>query len=188
MITKLKAKGYRSLSYDMDILEGVFNGSKVNIHIATNNGKVCRIMIADANKVDERSIQIRFNNLCEQFENNPKYFSLHNDRIPDDEDISYEMIVNKKRYEAIFYQKPSAADSVAVVEKVRSVVLSKYSEEQLENPTEEIQSEIIKISAQCVMERYSKKPVWFMISDYHGKYYITMYYDNEYNRANGEDL
>jgi len=27
-----------------------------------------------------------------------------------------------------------------------------------------------------------------MISDFQGKYYITMYYDNEYNRANGEDL
>ena len=33
-----------------------------------------------------------------------------------------------------------------------------------------------------------KKPVWFMISKYLNMYYITMFYDNEYNRANGEDL
>lgn len=33
-----------------------------------------------------------------------------------------------------------------------------------------------------------KKSVWFMISKYLGMYYITMFYDNEYNRANGEDL
>ena len=33
-----------------------------------------------------------------------------------------------------------------------------------------------------------KKPVWFMISENYGQYYITMFYDNEYNRANGEDL
>lgn len=37
-------------------------------------------------------------------------------------------------------------------------------------------------------EKIIKKPVWFMISEYYGKYYITMFYDNEYNRANGEDL
>lgn len=39
-----------------------------------------------------------------------------------------------------------------------------------------------------MMELTSKKPVWFMISERFGKYYITMFYDNEYNRANGEDL
>lgn len=33
------------------------------------------------------------------------------------------------------------------------------------------------------------RPVWFMISEEsYGKYYIAMYYDNEYNQANGEDL
>lgn len=33
------------------------------------------------------------------------------------------------------------------------------------------------------------KTVWFMISeDRYGKYYIVMYYDNEYNKANGEGL
>ena len=32
------------------------------------------------------------------------------------------------------------------------------------------------------------KPVWFMISELYGKYYISMFYDNEYNRPNGEDL
>lgn len=32
------------------------------------------------------------------------------------------------------------------------------------------------------------RSVWFMIAEYHGEYYIDMFYDNEYNRANGEDL
>lgn len=39
-----------------------------------------------------------------------------------------------------------------------------------------------------MIELYTNKTVWFMISDLYGKYYITMFYDNEYNRANGEDL
>ena len=184
MISKLKAKGYTSSSYDPKVLEGEFNGVKVNIYVATNNNKVCRIMLADATPVDERSIQIRFNNLCKQFENNPKYVSSKEDStIADDEDISYEITVHKKRYEALFYQK----GTTDVVEKLSSVMLQKYTKEQLANPTEEIQSDIAKL-AEGFLEEQSKRPVWFMISEYYGKYYITMYYDNGYNRASGEDL
>ena len=39
------------------------------------------------------------------------------------------------------------------------------------------------------LEMLMMKPVWFRICEESlGKYYITMYYDNEYNHANGEDL
>lgn len=38
------------------------------------------------------------------------------------------------------------------------------------------------------IELFLKKHVWFRIEEYYGKYYIAMYYDNEYNHANGEDL
>ena len=38
------------------------------------------------------------------------------------------------------------------------------------------------------MDVSTKKSVWFMISESYGKYYIIMFYDNEYIRANGEDL
>lgn len=37
-------------------------------------------------------------------------------------------------------------------------------------------------------EKTFNKPVWFRIHGRYGNYYITMYYDNEYNQANGEDL
>lgn len=189
MIQKLKAKGFRADPYNKDILEGKFNGMDVNLHVATNGDKVCRIMLCDANSVDERSIQIRFNNLCRQFEKNPKYLSLGYELIPDDEDISYEISVNKKRYEAIFYQQPTEpSDTVLLREKLLPKLLERYTPEELANPTDEIQTELMKILLEYLMELYYKKPVWFMISDYYGKYYITMYYDNEYNRANGEDL
>lgn len=189
MVRKLKEKGYRD-DPTTDALIGEFNGAEVNVFIATNNNRVCRIMVADVNNVDERAIQIRFNKLCEQFANNPKYISLPLQyyTIPEDEDISYEITVHKKRYEAVFYQQSAVTDTVAIREKLQSVLLSKYTNEQLANPTEEIQSEIIKLSMEYVMEGYSKRPVWFKISNYYGKYYITMFYDNEYNRANGEDL
>lgn len=187
MIQKLKAKGYTSTPFDKDILTGQFNGTDVEIHIVTNNNKVCRIMVCDEKPSDERSIQIRFNRLCEQFKNNSKYLSLENQLIPDDEDISYEIIVHKKRYEAVFYQKPQM-DTITIVNEMRPILLSKYTEEQLENATDEVSSEILKMSIEYVIEKSSKKPVWFMISNHLRGYFITMFYDNEYNRANGEDL
>lgn len=187
MLSKLKTKGFRSSSYKNDVLTGEFNGTQVDVHVATNNDKVWRIMVCDANNVDERAIQIRFNRLCEQFTNNSKYTPLEEDQtIPDGEDISYEITVHKKRYEAIFYQKP---DMGIVTEKMKAELLAKYTKEQLENLTEkDLQSEALKVTTEYLREVYSKKSVWFMISDYHGKFYIIMYYDNEYNRANGEDL
>lgn len=181
MIHKLEEKGFR---YDPaeNFLTGEFNGVEVHVYVVTTKNKVSRIMVADVNTVDERAIRIRFNRLCEQFANNPKYGSFEDYTIPEGEDISYEINVHKKRYEAIFYQFPS--DAIVFGEKLAPTLLSKYTKEQLENPTEEIQSEI----AEYLMEDCSKRPVWFMISELYGEFYIIMYYDNEYNRANGEDL
>lgn len=189
MIRQLKEKGFRSSSYKSDVLEGEFNGSEVHIFIVTNNNKVYRIMVADANSVDESAIKIRFNRLCKQFENNSKYTCFADDQtISDDEKISYEMIVNKKRYEAAFYQKPTIIDTAATAEKLSTLYLAKYTKEQLAEPTEEIMNDIFQISTKYFMEEYTKRSVWFMISENRGEYYISMYYDNEYNRANGEDL
>ena len=190
MISKLKSKGFAQSPYGEDILTGVFNGTDVNVVIDTNNDKVCRIMVSDANSMDEANIRIRFNVLCEQFKNNSRYCSLHEDdqKLKDDEDISYEMNANKKRYQAVFYQIPDTS-AVSFKEGVQSLIHSKYTKEQLENPSEEISEDVYRIGAMYALEKIVKKPVWFMISEEeYGKYYITMYYDNEYNRANGEDL
>lgn len=192
MIEKLKSKGFTISPNDKDVLFGQFNGGNVNIYIVTNNNKVCRIMVSDVDYSNEIDVKIRFNNLLQQFKKNEKYVSasLTPEKyiIPDDEKISYEMLVNKKRYEASFFQAPLKIDTVAIAEKIKSNLSSKYSEEQLSNPTEEMQKEMINGGLPIMYEIISKKSVWFMINELYGKYYITMYYDNEYNRANGEDL
>lgn len=41
--------------------------------------------------------------------------------IPDDEDLSYEIKVNKKRYEAGFYQIPAPLDTVAIYNESETV-------------------------------------------------------------------
>ena len=140
MITKLKEKGFVSKPYSTDVLEGEFNGQSVEVHVVTNNNRVYRIMVVDKIFLNETDIRIRFNTLYTQFKNNPKYVTLGDYTIPGNEDISYQITVNKKRYESVHYQGG-------------------------------------------IM-----KSVWFMIDDSYGKYRILIFYDNEYNRAHGEDL
>ena len=199
MIKELKAKGFTPTSIDKELLEGEFNGTEVYVGVATNNNKVYRIGVMDKNSKNEADIRIRFNNLCRQFENNPRYSSFSEDQtIPEDEDISYEMTVNNKRYEASFYQNPqtdslsSVRNAQSIAEKVQSDLSYKYTQEQIDNPSEEVQSEILELKAEYtakyIVDMFTKKSVCFMISESYGKYYIYMFYENEYNKANGEDL
>ncbi len=196
MIQKLKEKGYVISSNNKDVLTGEFNGVNVNLHIVTNNNKVCRIMVSDVNTMSEGDIKIRFNKLCKQFQNNKRYLSGDSSTfiLPDDEDIGYNMRVKNKRYEALFYQCP-AVDSILIAKAVDSIFLSIYSEEQVSKLTKgelSIKESFFKLFLTKYIlqlsEEWSKKPVWFMITKHYEKYYITMFYDNEYNRANGEDL
>ena len=188
MIKKLKGKGFTISPYNKDVLVGEFNGTDVNIHIATNNNKVCRIMVSDANTMDEASIRIRFNKLCQQFQDNKKYMSLATSdyEIPENEDISYEITVKNKQYDALFYQQPAELDSTTIAKEFQDFLSTKYTIKELSNLTEE---DVQKEAARYALDKTTKKAVWFRIFKYsYGKYYISMYYDNEYNRASGEDL
>lgn len=191
MKQKLVSKGFVPKKVGTyEFLEGEFNGTDVNVHIRTNNNKVYRIMLADKNNVDEAQIKIRFNKLVSQFVNNKRYISLDKYTLSDEEDISYEMTVNKKNYEAVFYQVPNKMeiDTLALQEKVRNELLSKYTAAELINPSEEIKKEIKNTAIKIGTELMLMKPVWFKIVRYNGEYYICMFYDNEYNRSHGEDL
>ncbi len=186
MKQKLIAKGYSPKKFgNNEFLEGEFNGVDVRLYIGTNNNKVYRIMVCDANTRSEADIKTRFNRLVSQFENNKRYVSLEDYTLSEDEDISYEMAVHDKKYEAIFYQK---VDTLFIKERVRNELLKTYSEEQLENSTEKITKEATNIAMRISMDLIFKKPVWFRICENYGEYYITIFYDNEYNHADGEDL
>ena len=49
MLSKLKSKGFSVNTSNKDVLNGEFNGRDVNIFIKTNNNKVFRLAVADAN-------------------------------------------------------------------------------------------------------------------------------------------
>ena len=198
MKQKLIAKGFTYKAQN-DYFEGEFNGRDVIVSIATNNNKVWRIMVKDATPSSETDIKIRFNNLCAQFAKNDKKYTPvtlgeQGYMIPEGEDISYEMTVHNKRYEAAYFQALDAEciDTLAAQQQLKTILLQKYTQEELDNPTEklqeEIQNTIEKESLILAIEMLEKNSVWFLISEQNGKYYIVMYYDNEYNMANGEDL
>lgn len=186
MKQKLIAKGFVPKKMgDLEWLEGEFNGRNVNVYICTNNNKVYRIMLADKNTVDEAQIKIHFNNLVKQFENNKRYYAFGDYSLSEEEDISYEMIVHNKIYAAYYSQNP---DFENIDTKVQIAIKEKYSAEELKNPSETIKKDIADITDKITFDEFSMKPVWFRIVSYNGEYYISMYYDNEYNHANGEDL
>lgn len=194
MISQLKAKGFTQNLNNTDCVDGEFNGVQVNVYVITNKDKVWRIMVCDQAMLTESQVRNRFNTLCQQFLNNDKYMPASTSatayELPDDEKIGYEMSTNHKRYDAVFWQIP--ADSAAVnaeYEKERNAVINaRYTQEQLDNPTMEIMNDVIETSYNIFAEKYSMRSVWFTISEYQGGYYITMYYDNEFNKAHGEDL
>ena len=159
MIKKLKAKGFKTdekfmqpikqglIDWDgPEVLTGRFNGERVQVNLGVEQNKVWRIYLSDKNTRDETQIKIRFNTLVRQFENNDKYLYFYEQTIADDEDISYQMTVNKKRYDAYFVQK---GEDGMVDEK---------------------------------------RFVWFQISQHSDGYRIDMFYENEYNEADGSDL
>lgn len=190
MIQKLKAKGFRYDS-ELDCLKGEFNGRDSYISVVTNNNKVYRIMVRDVTSSSESDIRIRFNTLCRQFENNKKYQSLSSESyiIPEDENISYEMSVNKKRYQASYFQIPEGGiDSTTIMKETQSFIFSKYPQEQLSSLTEEQTQELMTEVLLYMTEKFYNRSVWFMIDEMYGDYYILLYYDNGYNQADGEDL
>lgn len=192
MIQKLKAKGFTYNVAD-DEFSGEFNGKSVNIRIVTNNNKVYRIFVSDAIGSTEGNIKINFNKLCSQFGKNDKYVPQNvfgEYEIGEEEDISYEMSVHQKRYQAAYYQISEAdKDTTGFTQWAIEKVASKYTEEERQNLSEEeAQRFMIELLMDYINEKVSHKSVWFMISERFGRYYINIFYDNELNAANGEDL
>ena len=195
MVAALKSKGFR---YDSNsgFSVGGFNGRESHVGIVENHGKVYRVVVFDANTYAAGQIKIRFNNLIYQFENsNGKYYYIdQNEMIPEDEDISYEIIVHDKQYSATFIYNPLYGNDELKDKLVNEVVEeSKLLLEKKGITPEEFYSDkdnYIQVFSSIVDKIFqmSKGSVWFKICEYYGKYYIGLYYDNLINSPNGEDL
>lgn len=188
MIQKLKEKGFRADPHIEDDLLGEFNGSNVRVIVQTNKNKVSRIIVSDYNGSSETTVKIKYNNLCSQFEYNPRYISASEtaQTIPEEEDISYEISVHDKRYDAVFYQVPESADfrqpdTVKGGEQIKDY-MSQYEEQKKKGNIN-----VAILLGNFILDTM-KNVVWFTIKEFHGEYMIVIYYENGYNMANGEDL
>ncbi len=187
MIKRLKEKGFKEHPFRDEFLIGEFNGEDASISIKTNNGKVWRIAVLfDYSTTDESQIKIRFNNLCYQFSKNKKYHSfddISKYEIPEDENILYEMTINHKVYDANFIQM----DQDLIVKELVSFS-SKYTDEQMKNPSEELIAEFNNVQ-NGIYEKLSNSLVWFrLLKNGNSLFSIVLFYDNLYNQAHGEDL
>ena len=187
MIKKLKSKGYTINQYSEDILEGEFNGEDVYISIGTVNNKVWRVSLVDQNSTDEINIRIRFNTLIQQFQNNDRYITLADSivskyTIPEKEDIKYESMVNKKRYDAYFYQKSLKYDSI----KNETDLLIRRIMNSSGGDGSGLRNLILRSAKERI--KSENKLVWLTIEEKYGKYKIWMFYENRYNEAKGKGL
>lgn len=191
LMGKIKKKGFKKTKFaDGTVLTGRFNDSDVNIDVATNNDKAYRVIVWDVNPSDKRMIRIQYNNLCYQFQNSNKYLSQKDWTIPDNEDISYEMKVNGKSYQAVFFQWPTEiGDSIIHNQTVADITLRTLSGELSTLSEEELHNEIEKVYLEKLSSLSSNKRVWFTILEKEDdQYVIVMYYENVYNLNNGKDL
>ncbi len=101
------------------------------------------------------------------------------------------MSIHKKQYAASFFQLPESLEDLMKGkdgEAIRSDLLSRYSEEQLANNDDEIVADTMITALAHFQTKYCNNLVWYAICESFGKFYIAIYYDNENNRAIGEDL
>lgn len=193
MIQKLRAKGftYNALK---DELEGEFNGRESVVKILTNKDKVWRIAVIEKDLKTASEVKSRFNTLCYQFERNHKYVpanfiiagyvrvNIGPDEfvIPNDVDVYYEIELKEKRFKASYFQ---LSDSVL---NHSDDLWSKRN--NFEITTKQYQDSIINLMQKYYDDNYRKRLVWFEIQGQHGQYTILIFYDNENNESNGEDL
>lgn len=198
MISALKAKGFK---YDerFDNLKGQFNGKEVTVLIRTNHDIVDRICV-DYVTADESQIIIQYNTLLRQFQNNAKYIELiENESIDSKEDVSYELAVHHKTYQASFAYYPVDLSLKRLSELYKAnwqasrtrdyegTPLEDVTEEQLE-ALEKYTEENWDSMFQLIMMTNWPNSVWFDLHESGTRYSITIFYDNKANEPNGEDL
>lgn len=199
MLNKIRAKGFRNVPGKSDVLTGEFNGQKVNVSVVTNKNKVYRVFLEETHTHDEIGIKIRFNELCRQFNKNHKYIRAFDDdyTIPDEEGISYNISSHKKRYQGVYFQISKNIDTITIPQNIIDKIPEKYKDNDIVKKVMQLFLSSFKGNIDDITEEnisntlttLSKSPVWFCISEErYDQYRILMYYDNEYNKADGEDL
>ena len=113
------------------------------------------------------------------------------------EDISYNISVKNKEYQAAFYQLSKKMDTTGMAKYVREKIKADkkwddHSRSYKMTNIEMFENQFLQSQAEAVLqdENTPYRVVWFTINEekYTSGYTIWMYYDNLKNQANGDDL
>lgn len=188
VIAQLKAMGLESLPEDEDAVTGTFNDELVYITTVTNSkNKVWRIVLMDATGLDEADIKTRFNTIYNSHTAAEETYINTLDPgswfgIPDDVDVSDEILLKNRSIESYFYQLPDGFDNEAFQEELVQFLLQKMTKEQLASSSEEVTKIAIdKTNEYLKGKSFSNSRYWFQIMHVSGKYCLIQYYDNLYN-------
>ena len=198
MISALKAKGFK---YDelYDNLKGQFNGKDVTVLIRTNRDVVDRVYV-DYVTADKSQIITQYNTLLRQFQNNSKYIELvDNESIDSKENISYEMTVNNKSYQAAFAYYPVDVPLKKLSQEYKAEWIASRTRDYEGTPLEDVTEEQLESLEKMFEENWDDmfrlimmtnwpNSVWFDLHENGSKYSISIFYDNKANEPNGEDL
>ena len=128
--SKLKGKGF-TYSSVYESYKGQFNGKNVDVYIHTNHNLVDRVYVAFP-YTSEEGIRVEYDRLLSQFKENGKYMDLSmNEEIPEDDDISYEISVKNKRYQASFSYFDPDRDPIVFMDALLDKFSEFFTEEQL---------------------------------------------------------
>ena len=127
---RLQNKGF-AYSPVKECYKGQFNGQDVDVYLHTNHGIMDRVYVAFP-YTSAGSVKVAFNTLLSQFEKSGKYLSSGtNEALTDKDDISYEITVNNKRYQASFSYYDPNRDSVSFLEELLDNVSKYFTEEEM---------------------------------------------------------
>ena len=182
MYNRLKEKGFSGYSWE-EYMEGIFNGEKVRVYIGTNHGIVDRIKVVFP-YTEERLNKVKYNTLISRFGRNPKYTELRDNKIiPENEDISQEIVLHDKVYDSVYYFLRSDVNANSWKEDFFREYNARYKK-PLSGLTQ-IEIEEVLFSLPKRISDSVTGIVWFTLPDYNK---IELFYDNLKNRPRGEDL
>lgn len=192
LVRKLKAKGFTPAEEGSEVLYGAFNGEEVVLTMDTNEGKVFRVLLVEKKSYSDEGIKARYNELFSQFVENPKYaFVKGSFFIEDDTDVSFETTVNGTTFQSFFIFSPTSAEEEELDRKLQTYMSSKYTEEELLHPSDEVIKDNNNYYVTLLKEQESllyKRVVRLSISSKGGAYRIAIAFVNSNNAVESIEL
>lgn len=183
-INALTSKGF---AYDIDEegMFGEFEGESAFVHISENKaGKIYQIMVYFHTKESGKECIEVYNKVVNRFNaDSTNYWSFYEEELIS-ENVNLDSLLKENDGEMwAEYLLTQEIDTVAYLQNTFAALLSKFTEEQLKNPTEEQRQETISIMQQEVSKLHNGRAFLALLKDpdEEGKYCVILYIYNQKN-------